>query len=365
MYNDDLTSARKSTGEAIMKEFLLDSLPLNDYMSTIHYNGKRALCGCQWSSALLVNQFTCNSSELRMAAPFFIAPIIALFKSGTALKVIGISTRVAVTVVAPLRFQARRILRWWHGHDHVSKIRAERAAIEAAQPDYTHPRHGGHFRRTTLVLLGAPVILLAFALLASLERTPVWGRWRVIMLSTDEEAMLVDEFLRPGAPEGSHLDTTLPRDWLAILRAACGEDAGPPGTLMGMPVLDMRTDWRARWVQNVFQQLEDGVVKSNLTSQNTIDCMVINVDGKDYVVPPVKYPLTIRPASLHHHGRSNEEAVEGPLLTRYACLVVESPVRNAFSLGFGPGLGTESAGQEAPGCIVVFTGQFKLYISFS
>lgn len=296
-----------------------------------------------------------------MAAPIFLAPLLGLLKSSAVLKTITVVSRVAVSLVGPLRLGSKRILRWWHGHEHIAQLHAAARAAhmeggETAGSNRAH--HKWHFKRTIFVLLSTPVVLLVVASLASLERTPISGRWRIIMLNTDEEAMLVDEFLRAGAPADTHLDSTIPRNWLAILRAAYGPGAGPEGTFMGCRVLDPQTDWRAQWVLNILRRLEDGIPHSNLTAQHLKEPEEMEVDGKRYLLPPVKYPLTVRPALLKHHGHSEDEAVDGPLLTRYGLLVVDSPICNAFSVGFGPALASEERDQgEAPGVVVVYTGQ--------
>ncbi|KAL5487578.1 hypothetical protein ACEPAI_5686 [Sanghuangporus weigelae] len=281
----------------------------------------------------------------------FFASAIAYFKSGAVFKTITGAGRVSLAVIGYLRLQGRKLLRWWHGNEYYERRKAEQ---EARRRSWFFP----HFGRTTLIIISLPITLLTFTILASIERTPVWGRLRIIMMSTDEEALLVEEFLKPGSPPGAHLDNTTARDWLAILRAASGEEASPPGTLMGMPVLDPRFDWRVRWVLDVFRQLEDGVKRVNLMTEHVKDGHnVVEIGSTRFAVPPVDYPLTVRPAALRHHGRTEDERVEGPLVTRYGCLVVESPACNAFSLGFGPALQTDpNKNEEAPGVVVVFTG---------
>lgn len=301
-----------------------------------------------------------NSSHARLAAPFFLAPLLIFLKSGTVVKTIAIVSRVAVSLVAPLKLGAQRILIWWHGHEHIAQLRAQQLASTVlgglGEKAGSHHWHRPHFHRTTVVLLAAPVVLLAVAVLASLERTPVWGRWRVIMMSADEEALLIDEFLAPGTPEGVDPSAPIKRDWLAILREASGEESGPPGTLCGLRVVDPASDWRVRWVQDVFHRLEAGVDRANLTA----DCKenkVFSIDGHEFVLPPVKYPLTVRPAMIKHY--SEDVPVDGPLVTHHGCLVVESPLRNAFSIGFGPALGSDASRYgEAPGVVVVYTGMW-------
>lgn len=300
--------------------------------------------------------YSSNSSEMMMAAPFFLAPFLVVLKSGTALKVLATVSRIAIALVAPLRLGSRRILRYWHGEDHIEAVKAEARAQRAEGMKVPRP---SHFRRTTLILLATPLVFLAVSVIASVEEAPIWGRWRIIMLSPSEEALLIEEFLRAGSPPESHLDENTPRDWLRILRSACGEDdsTNPPGTLMGMTVLNPMTDWRVRWVQDTLQKLEDAVPHCNLTGTGD-SSPSSTISSQGYATPPVDFPLTIRPAVLQHHGHYAEEHADGPLLTKYGCLVIDNPLCNAFSLGFGPALKVEkSQNQEAPGVVVVQTGE--------
>lgn len=316
---------------------------------------KTARC-TPYSGQILGSLVVVQPLSPRLAAPIFLAPLLAFLKSGTVIKSITLVSRIALSLVAPLRLGARRILVWWHGHEHVAELHAR--AVAAGETSSSHHWHGPHFKRTTVILLATPVVLVAIAVLASLERTPIWGRWRVIMMSADEEALMIEEFLAPGTPEKANMDANVKRDWVAILRVANEEGDSPPGTLSGGRILDLEKDWRARWVQDVLLKLEAGIANSNLTA----DCKekkVFKIDGHEFALPPPDYPLGVRSALLKHLDHLEDGHAEGPLVTHFGCLVIDSPERNAFSLGFGPAPDANGdRHQEAPGVVVVYTGEF-------
>ena len=286
----------------------------------------------------------------------FLGSAFAYLKSGTVFKVISVTSRVALGIVSTLKLQARRILRWWHGDEEFRTISAARDEAFANEG-----RRTPHFHRTTQYLLAIPAVILVIAVAASLEQTPVTGRWRIIMMNKDEEALLVESFLKPGSPPGSHLNWTVPRDWVAILRSDQNphvQNGVPSNTIMGYPVLNPSDDWRAKWVLNTLIRLQDSVQRLNIIPGSPADRYdKLDVGDTRFLIPPVAIPLTIRPAVLKHHGRSEDEYIEGPFLTRYGCVVLNSPIANAFAIGFGPALQTNPDGvEEAPGVIVVHSG---------
>lgn len=300
-----------------------------------------------------------------LAAPFFLVPLLGLFKSATIAKVftasiaflksstfvklVGAVSKVSFSAVASLRLMARRILRWWHGEENYKRMRLERRKQGV--------RHR-HFRRTIGVLIWIPFTLIGLVFLASMERTPVWGRWRVILLSTDEEALLLKQFLLAGGPPDAKLEENVPRDWLSIMRSALG-DQGPEGTLGGLQVLDPAKDWRAAWAKDVFSKLQDGIRSLNLTEiKEEQHDDVHDIAGTRYIVKAPVFPLSVRPSTLKAHGESDGDVpTNGPLLTRYGVLVVDGPLCNAFSIGFGPArMLRDGNGEEAPGVVVIYTG---------
>lgn len=301
-----------------------------------------------------------------MSVPVILAPILALLKSGTVLKTVGIVGRLSLALITPLRFRGKRILRWWHGEDHPALQSPQNGSSESESS-----QHQWHFRRTTIVLISLPFGLLVVALLASLERTPIWGRWRIIMMSTEEEQLVLSELLRAGSPSApstnedgqlaANFEATTPRDWLAILRNIVGDDeaGAPPGTLSGCRVVTEEDDWRVHWVVDVLRRLEDAIARCNLSTSEHVIATLPSDDrsSASLDIPPVKFPLSVRPSLSSHLGVDGDEEQAGPLLTRHGYLVLDSLLCNAFSVGFGPTLKQPDVQeQEAPGVVVVYTG---------
>jgi len=182
---------------------------------------------------------------------------------------------------------------------------------------------------------------------------------------------LLSELLRAGSPSApatnkdghlaANFDITAPRDWLAILRDVTGDEASgaPPGTLSGCRVVKEDDDWRVRWVMDVLRRLEDAISRCNLsTSEHSIAMFPSNDPScASFDIPPVKFSLSVRPSLLNHLGQDGDEESTAPLLTRHGNLVLDSPLCNAFSVGFGPTLKSEDRQvQEAPGVVVAYTG---------
>lgn len=68
------------------------------------------------------------------------------------------------------------------------------------------------------ILLVLPLVMLGSIILASVESTPVTGRWRIIMLSPEEEGELVDSIVGGGELER--------RDWEGILGRVLKSEGG-------------------------------------------------------------------------------------------------------------------------------------------
>lgn len=341
------------------------------------------------------NAFVASSlqSEARICAPIFLAPILALLKSSFTLKsgaavyafvkasflgkllapafaylksvhffkVASFYSKAALGVVSALRLQARRILRWWHGFDDFHALNmAREEAFSAGGRSQRIP----YFHRTTKVLFAVPIVLVSTAIVASLERTPLTGRWRIIMMDENDEVFTIEDFLKPGSPPGSHLDWSLRRDWVEILRYLEKPDIKPPGTVDGYPVVDFRTDWRAKWVLNILSRIEDSANRMDLTSHEiTSQATAIDIGETRLVLPPFRHPFEPRAATRRIYGHVSDEPVDG-LVMRFGCLVVDAPSGNAYSIGFGPGLPISSGMPvEGPGVVVVYTGLIDEIIS--
>lgn len=190
--------------------------------------------------------------------------------------------------------------------------------------------------------LALPFVMLAAVLIASLERTPVTGRWRLLLLNEKEELDIVHSVLQVGETElstsgmssASSVQGAEERDWIAILKAVLGEDEqnSLPGTLLGGKVLDP-TDWRVQLAESVLAKLEE-----NVTALYSADSAQLS-QRLSILPPPLRHPLSKSERTKHHKGIHN------------SILVVERPESNAFSFGF-----YGATEQNQPGVIIVFTG---------
>jgi hypothetical protein len=211
--------------------------------------------------------------------------------------------------------------------------------------------------------LALPFVMLAAVLVASLERTPITGRWRLLLLNEKEERDIVNRVFEVGASPvgepavalatehgfrsmqagvGAGAAAGAGRDWLTIMRAVLAEEDTPDGTLLGGKVLDSRTDWRARLVEDMLDKLE-----TNLPNLAYLDGSAmlpsragITTDGPSTSIfpPPLRYPLASSGRTAH-------------LSRRNSVLVIERPESNAFSFGF-----YGCVDEPQPGVIIVFTG---------
>lgn len=224
---------------------------------------------------------------------------------------------------ASLMVELDRIRTWEHKREHLLLKQSRTARIV-----------------WTLILF--PLVAFAAAVAAGLERTPVTGRWRVILLSPQEEETL-HEALATGWFE--HV--------LSLLKPS--PEAPPPRILPA-------EDWRWAWVESTLRALERGAE----------ECYVADAQahsGDPHLPrrtkptseafpppPPPPYPLQPRPRMSHmlHHAlpppsshaaaaaaaaaaatppaATSEHALLGP---PFSLLLLDSPEANAFSYGFG------------------------------
>ncbi|KAI0749415.1 peptidase family M48-domain-containing protein [Daedaleopsis nitida] len=212
------------------------------------------------------------------------------------------------------------------------------ASEKAGDPDFEEKkaRVESSIRARTIlfhVLIFTPLAIYWLTIMASLERTPLTGRWRVILLSPEEEEDIAAQLKGSG--------------WYR----AVGEIL----SVEGPPRIIPPSDWRLAWVRDTLRRLEAVIptlAKEEEACPQWIDC------GKDDIPlpPPAEYPLRPRPRGSEVLHRFAEEsclraappaphAIAGP---PYSLLLVDRPdSSNAFSYGFGP---------DGGGGIVVFSG---------
>ncbi|WWC89159.1 uncharacterized protein L201_004077 [Kwoniella dendrophila CBS 6074] len=203
------------------------------------------------------------------------------------------------------------------------------------------------------VIFGLPFLILTSVYLAGLERVPLTGRMRLILLTPEEEDQI----------SISLSGTNWFKSVINLLTTA--EKPAPP--------IVNPNDWRWVWVQNTLSNLEKGILREcSLNTNVTIDGSgTFSLDGKQapiskdlidstnntsnlvIIPPPAGHPIKPRPrvSSLLHSclpgavENSGKEHLEiGP---PYNLMLMDKNEENAFSYGFG--------GKRAGG-IVVFTG---------
>ncbi|GAA6041135.1 hypothetical protein JCM8097_004133 [Rhodosporidiobolus ruineniae] len=356
---------------------------------------------------------------MELAVPLLL-PLAAVLKSSAALNCLTLLTRLSLTLL-PLSFRGRVVhaLRTKYASDPSSlssslfgRLIVQRGCVAALE------QPSGFFGRWNAVvgfplLALAPVVLLALVALASLERTPVTGRWRIVMLSPAEEAELVDGILAPapafsagsGAVDPALLEGTS-RDWVQILRRVLSlpDEGVSPTTgrriLLGGEVLDPR-DWRVRWAEAVLRALEKGGEAALVGSSSSASSLSSSSPSGVLPPPPTSYPYEPRAepslaqagwtdefmfsklfaspdrppcacmnassalAAEAHYKTMEEHAAHAekdkipPLRVEYDLLVVDRPDANAFSFGFGPDRAAGAVGEGEKGrrgVIVVYTG---------
>lgn len=169
---------------------------------------------------------------------------------------------------------------------------------------------------------------------AYIRQTYPCDRWRVILLSPEEEEDIANQLAGAG--------------WYR----AVGEILTAEGT---SPNIIPPTDWRLVWVRDTLRRLEAAIptlAREAELCPHWADC------GPDDIPlpPPADYPLRPRPRGsevLHRWAelscaRSSPPAPHAIAGPPYSLLLVDRPdASNAFSYGFGP---------DGGGGIVVFSG---------
>lgn len=244
-----------------------------------------------------------------------------LLKSSTALHWINVLFRISVSFI-PLSIKRAS----WARKAKIAQL-ATGAAIST-------PYWATFFKWLCRGALALPFVLLAAVLLAAIERTPVTGRLRLLLLNQVEEADIVNKVLEIGAMDQlASRNSTLhaqqeQRDWVSIMRAVLGEQNAPEGTLLGGKILDS-SDWRVRLVEQSLSRLERGVPDLNENNLNT---------NLGIMPPPLSY-LPKDSARCSYFEPHN------------AVILIDRPESNAFSFGF-----YGSANTPQPGVVIVFTG---------
>ncbi|KAJ7931558.1 hypothetical protein B0H13DRAFT_1702127 [Mycena leptocephala] len=265
-----------------------------------------------------------HSTPTRRGAPLI--PLLAVLKASATMELVRTAGRIVLTVLPVILIKnakTRRHLK--HAAIHGVPISEERTTTLLKR-----------IRNRTLLfhaLFFIPGILFWATIFASLERTPLTGRWRLIILSPEEEDEIAAQLAGPG--------------WYQAVGDILSQD--------GPAQLIPPSDWRYGWVRDTLRELERTIPV--LINEEEI-CKNWSYGGHDDIPlpPPAEYPLRPRPRASEYlrmfcesmckrHVGPVPHSIAGP---PYSLLVVDKPdASNAFSYGFGP---------DGGGGIVVYSG---------
>lgn len=297
--------------------------------------------------------------------------VAALLKSSGALSAVQVVGRIALTLL-PMAVLKRSIFR--------KLIRVLPVSEHPTLANlHKHMESSINFINVTMWgLLIVPGALFAATILASMERTPVTGRWRLILLSPEEERGVSADLAGDGW-----------RD--AVAQILTEGDTEP------LPRVIPPSDWRTQWVLQTWRLLESVVPLLQADDEEvrrTFDQRARDIASEEHMraapyPPPSQYALLPRPraTTLIHaiapcvsdmseteasvmisppyaakgqrtagitdsHPARHLGPQDPPAHTQlgppYSVLLVEKPnSANAFSYGFGP---------DGAGGVVVYSG---------
>ncbi|KZT51992.1 hypothetical protein CALCODRAFT_512337 [Calocera cornea HHB12733] len=293
-----------------------------------------------------------HASQPRKAPPLLLW-LVALLKSSATLNAAATVGRITLSLLPWAWFRERMATR-------AIQIAQDHPDIAAAHPRWAglihqNARWLGFLRWTVWILAITPVVLIAVTCIASTERTPISGRWRMIMLSPEEEEQI-------------HKDLKGYGWYTSVIKQMT--EASPTGDI---PKILNPHDWRWRWVEDTLRRLEQGInviPASSTAAPSAAAERYYSVSHEGPTPPPSKYPLLPRPrlSQLMHalppslenddpaaearraadpENHTHHLAPHAQLGPPYNILLVDKPECNAFSHGYGP---------AGAGGIVLYTG---------
>ncbi|KAI6133458.1 hypothetical protein EV401DRAFT_91634 [Pisolithus croceorrhizus] len=257
-----------------------------------------------------------HSTPSNRALPM-IPALLGVLKASSTIEFARTAGRVALTFLPLLLFKnrfARKYIKH-HARFHDGQpVSEEKKALLLRR-----------IRSNTLMfhmLLFVPVALFWVAILASAEQTPITGRWRLILLSPEEEDDIAAQLAGPKWTQ-------------AVLNVLSSE---------GPPKLIPENDWRYQWVRETLRRIENSIPILQHEHESSSEWLE-TASGHPPLPPPADYPLRPRPRASDRVRRFSEtlcgrrssssaHVIAGP---PYSLLIVDKPdAANAFSYGFGP-----------------------------
>lgn len=243
--------------------------------------------------------------------------LLGALKASTTLEVARTAGRIALTFLPLLLIKNRFNRKYIKHHEHFHNgepVPEERKALLLQR-----------IRTRTIIfhmLLFIPVALFWVAILASAERTPLTGRWRLIILSPEEEDDIAAQLAGP--------------QWYQAVSEVLASD--------GSPTSIPTDNWRYQWVQDTLRRLESVIPILQHEQELSTKWLDTGSAGAP-LPPPAEYPLRPRPRASDtmrkftetlcgRKSSSSAHVIAGP---PYSLLIVDKPdASNAFSYGFGP-----------------------------
>ncbi|EAU85481.2 hypothetical protein CC1G_06382 [Coprinopsis cinerea okayama7 len=177
--------------------------------------------------------------------------------------------------------------------------------------------------RLLQAMLLFPFLVFWATIVASLEQTPLTGRWRTIFLSPEEEDDIAAQLIGPG--------------WYNAVHQVLSEE--------GEPKFIPPTDWRYQWVRETLQRLVAVLPILEDERHQAPNWVEVGPDDRP-LPPPARYPLKPRPRAVDYirlvcHKLGVTQSPRPSDSDHFALLLVDSPVdSNAFSYGFWPNGGS-------------------------
>ncbi|KAG6817688.1 hypothetical protein H0H87_005447 [Tephrocybe sp. NHM501043] len=272
---------------------------------------------------------TFHSTPRQQGAPL-IPFFAAILKASTSLELARTAARIVLTfmpVIVLTNAKSKRKLKW-------AALRGAPKSEETVARVLKGIRHRKYF---LYLLLLVPSAIFWGTIVASLEQTPLTGRWRMIILSPEEEEEIAKQLAGPG--------------WYRAVSEILEHD-GPPKIIPN-------TDWRYAWVNSTMRKLE-GTIPILTNEPASYKCWFDECQDHPPMPPPASFPLRPRPRASEYircwcdnmsEGKwgvphpKTPHSIAGP---PYSLIIVDKPdSSNAFSYGFGP---------DGGGGIVVYSG---------
>ncbi|KAF5382176.1 hypothetical protein D9615_004404 [Tricholomella constricta] len=270
---------------------------------------------------------TFHSTPRRQGGPL-IPFFAAMLKASTSLELARTAARIVLTFMPVILLTNAR-----------SKKNMKYAALHGVpKSEESEARALKQIRHRKFLLYGlllVPMTLFWATIVASLEKTPLTGRWRLIILSPEEEEEIAAQLAGPG--------------WYNAVGEILSQD-GPPKIIPS-------TDWRHAWVDATLRKLE-ATIPILMKEPEMYPQWLDEHEDHPPMPPPAAYPLLSRPRASEYIRRICETICEGQRKVQpmphsisgppYSLLLVDKPdASNAFSYGFGP---------DGGGGIVVYSG---------